>query len=84
MAMTTLPQTLSVLRPLGTQLRAGVVSVTRRSWRWWTNLEPSERILYRAVVLLGVGCGLIYPPLAFIVPGVLFGLVFFGFSLRRG
>ena len=52
-------------------------------FRWWHDLEAPERVLYRAVACLGVGFGLAWLPLAFIVPGVLFALVFFGFSLRR-
>jgi len=50
---------------------------------WWSGLEPAERVLYRAVVLLGAGFALVWPPLGLIVPGLLFAAVFFGFSLRR-
>lgn len=50
---------------------------------WWVGLEPPERVLYRALVLLGPGCALIYPPAGLVVPGVVLALVFFGFSLRR-
>lgn len=53
------------------------------AWRWWTGLEPPERVLYRAVVLLGVGFAMIVLPLGLIVAGLLFAAVFFGFSLRR-
>ena len=52
-------------------------------WRWWTALEPAERILYRAVVLLGAGSALVYPPFGLIVPGLMFALVFFGFGFKR-
>lgn len=49
---------------------------------WWPGLSPEERVLYRAVALLGIGCGLVYPPLVLIVPGFLFALTFFGFGRR--
>jgi len=51
--------------------------------RWWHALTPDERVLYRAVLLLAIGCWLVTPALGFIVPGVIFALVFFGFSFRR-
>lgn len=51
--------------------------------RWWSGLDPAERVLYRAVVLLAAGSAFVWPPLALIVPGLLFALVFFGFTLRR-
>jgi hypothetical protein len=51
---------------------------------WWNALEPLERTFYRAVVLLAIGCGLAWPPLAFIVPGSLWALVFFGITFRKG
>ena len=54
-----------------------------RPFGWWSGLAPSERVLYRSVALLAAGCGLVWLPLAFIVPGIVFGLVFFGFSFRR-
>jgi hypothetical protein len=52
--------------------------------RWWRALEANERILWRCILLLAIGGGLIWPPLAFLLPGVVFGLVFFEFSFRRG
>jgi sugar phosphate permease len=48
---------------------------------WWGALEPGERVLYRAMALLAVGAGGFDWRLAFLVPGALFALVFFGFSL---
>lgn len=54
----------------------------RRLVAWWTGLDPRERVLYRAVVLLSIGGLLSWPPLAFFIPGVLFTLVFFD-SFRR-
>lgn len=50
---------------------------------WWRGLDPSERVLYRAMGLLAVGGGLIAPALAFLIPGALLALVFFGFTFRR-
>jgi len=52
-------------------------------WRWWTALDPAERVLYRAVLLLGVGFALVNPALAFIVPGTLFALTFLVSIARR-
>jgi hypothetical protein len=53
--------------------------------RWWNALQAVERILYRALGLLAIGFALTpLPALAFIVPGAILTLVFFGFSLRRG
>jgi hypothetical protein len=55
-----------------------------RAWSWWSGLEPVERVLYRAVILLGIGFLLTpWPQLGLIVPGVLLALVFFGFSFTR-
>jgi hypothetical protein len=50
---------------------------------WWRGLDPQERVLYRAMVLLAAGGIVTWPPLAFFLPGTLLVLVFFGFSLRR-
>ena len=44
---------------------------------WWNALAPEERVLYRALVLLGAGSGLVYAPLALIVPGAVLALTFF-------
>lgn len=55
----------------------------QRPLRWWAALDPPERVFYRAVVALGAGFGLAWPPLVLIVPGLLWALVFFGFSLRK-
>jgi len=55
----------------------------RRPWLWWSGLQPAERVLYRAVGLSAIGFGMVAVPLAFIVPAVLFALVFFGFGFRR-
>lgn len=55
----------------------------RRLLGWWNGLEPAERVLYRALVLLSVGCGMVAAPLALIVPGAVLAAVFFGFSFRR-
>ena len=55
----------------------------RRPWRWWCALAAEERVLYRAAVLLATGSGLIWAPLALLMPGLLFAAVFFEFSLRR-
>lgn len=63
--------------------RARATRVALAPLRWWNGLDAAERVLYRAVALLGAGCGAVWAPLALIVPGVLFALVFFGFSLRR-
>ena len=58
-------------------------SPLRSAWGWWSGLDPAERVLYRSLVLLGAGCGLIYPPLVLIVPGLVLALTFFGFGRRR-
>jgi hypothetical protein len=58
-------------------------AAARRPATWWSGLQPAERVLYRAVGLSAVGFGMVALPLAFIVPAVLFALVFFGFSFRR-
>jgi hypothetical protein len=58
-------------------------ATARRPAAWWSGLQPAERVLYRAVGLSAVGFGMVALPLAFIVPAVLFALVFFGFSFRR-
>lgn len=50
--------------------------------RWWSALEPAERVLYRASGLLSVGVGMVSVPLAFIVTGALFAAVFFVTLLR--
>ena len=64
--------------------RARLGATLRRPWRWWTSLEPGERVLYRAGALLGGGFAwLVHPALGLIVPGALFALVFFGFSFVR-
>ena len=68
--------------------RAAVIAqrgfaTVRRPAAWWSGLQPAERVLYRAVGLSAVGFGMVALPLAFIVPAVLFALVFFGFSFRR-
>ncbi len=68
---------------MGRRLVSAIASAARRPGRWWNLLDPAERILYRAVVLLGAGFALVWPPLGLIVPGALFAAVFFGFSLRR-
>lgn len=65
------------------RLRSAITLLPRSAWSWWTGLDPTERVLYRAVVLLGSGCGLVYIPLGLIVPGLLFALTFFAVSLRR-
>lgn len=63
---------------------SGIQSQAARPVRWWAALDPLERVFYRAVVALAIGFGVVWPPLAFIVPGLLWALVFFGFSLRKG
>jgi len=75
------------LRSCGRALIAGLHRASakaRRPLAWWSGLEPAERVLYRAAALSAIGFGMVALPLAFIVPGILFALVFFGFSLRRG
>jgi hypothetical protein len=67
------------LRRAGTALRRQL----GRPARWWTGLEPPERVFYRAAVTLGIGWGLVWPPMVLIIPGTLWALVFFGFSMRR-
>lgn len=57
--------------------RAAVVAL------WWGNLTAAERVLYRAMALLAVGTGGFDWRFGFIVPGVIFALVFFGFRLGR-
>jgi len=64
-------------------LRRAMATV-RRPASWWSGLQPAERVLYRATALSAIGFGMVALPLAFIVPAVLFALVFFGFSFRRG
>ena len=54
-----------------------------RPVRWWSGLESAERVFYRAAAALAVGWALVWPPMILIVPGTLWALVFFGFSLRR-
>jgi hypothetical protein len=54
-----------------------------RPLRWWSALTPNERILYRAVGLLAVGFALVWVPLGFIAPGLIFAAVFFVSTLRR-
>jgi hypothetical protein len=71
------------LRPLPHRLRSAATRPFRTAWSWWKALDPAERILYRAGVLLAIGCGMVAIPLGLIVPGVLLALVFFGFNLRR-
>lgn len=58
-------------------------AILRRPLDWWAALSPPERVLYRAIGLLAIGCALVWPPAAFLVPGLVFALVFFGFSFRR-
>jgi hypothetical protein len=60
---------------------SAVLRVVSAPWRWWKALSAEERVLYRAAVLLAAGCGLVFAPLALIVPGALFAAVFF--NLRR-
>lgn len=87
MGVNTLQRTAEQLRAVASlivgrslsRLRTTVTAVRR----WWDGLDAAERVLYRAVGLLGAGCGLVWPPLALIVPGVLFAATFFGFSFRR-
>lgn len=55
----------------------------RRLGSWWNGLLPPERVLYRAIGLLAIGSAMVAPALAFIVPGLLFALVFFDFSFHR-
>lgn len=59
-------------------------ALVARCSAWWHGLEPPERIWYRAVALLAVGLAGYDWRLALTVPGTLYALVFFGFSLRRG
>ncbi len=73
---------LRTLGPIRAALRAGIVQA-RRPLRWWVALTPAERVLYRSAALLSVGFGMVALPLALIVPGALFALVFFGFGVRR-
>ena len=54
-----------------------------RPCAWWTGLDPADLVLYRSVALLGTGSALVAPALGLIVPGVVFALVFFGFSFKR-
>jgi hypothetical protein len=52
--------------------------------RWWRALDASERVLYRAIALLGAGCALAWPPAGLIVPGLLYTAVFFKLTWRTG
>jgi hypothetical protein len=54
-----------------------------RPVRWWAALTPPERVLYRAVALLAIGFALIWLPLGFIAPGLIFAVVFFLSAIRR-
>jgi hypothetical protein len=69
-------------RALTVRLRRASATA-HRPLTWWSALEPAERILYRAAALSAIGFGMVALPLAFIVPAVLFALVFFGFTFRR-
>lgn len=60
-----------------------LAAAARRPFAWWSALQPVERVLYRSVAFSAIGFGMVALPLAFIVPGLLFALVFFGFSFRR-
>ena len=71
---------MSRIRRVGSGLRFQL----GRPSRWWAALDPPERVFYRAAVALAIGFGLVWLPLALIVPGLLWALVFFGFSLRKG
>lgn len=71
---------------MGLKLRAALARTASgllKPLRWWNALTPAERVLYRALVLMSIGFGLVAAPLALIVPGVVLALVFFGFSFRR-
>jgi hypothetical protein len=68
---------------ISVRLWGAFIRQSRAPGRWWTGLEPAERVLYRAIAFLGPGTALVWPPLGLIVPGLLFALVFFGFSFRR-
>ena len=69
--------------PRRERILGGLRRVTSFLLGWWNALGPPERVLYRAIGLLAVGCGMVWLPLAFIVPGILFAAVFFGFTFRR-
>lgn len=69
------PRTLGLIRASVRLL----IAQGRRPIHWWDHLEAADRVLYRAVGLLGVGCGLVWLPFLFIVPGILFALAFFSF-----
>lgn len=71
------------MRRLGVRVRHLALETGRRVVGWWKGLEPAERVLYRAVALLALGGIVTWPPLMFFIPGAVFALVFFGFSLRR-
>jgi type II secretory pathway component PulM len=55
----------------------------RRPARWWSGLEPRERVIWRTSIALAIGFGLVWLPLVFIIPGVLWALLLFEFSFRK-
>jgi hypothetical protein len=64
--------------------RARLALVTSAPWRWWRDLDASERVLYRAIALLAAGFALAWPPAGLIVPGLLYTAVFFKLTWRAG
>ena len=56
---------------------------SHRPSRWWAGLEPRERVIWRTSIVLAIGFGLVWPPLLFIIPGVLWALLLFDFSFRK-
>jgi hypothetical protein len=65
------------------RLATALTSPARHSFAWWNGLAPQERVLYRALLLVTTGWGIVWAPLALIVPGSVLLLVFFGFTFRR-
>lgn len=71
------------IRTAVVRIGAAARQAGRTAWAWWKGLDPAERIHYRAATLLGIGFAMIALPLAFIVVGMLYVLILFGFSFRR-
>lgn len=75
------PATMQQVTPLNRAQRA--TRQLRRPIQWWAALTPPERVLYRAVALLAIGFALVWVPLGFIAPGLIFAVVFFLSAIRR-
>lgn len=72
------------VEPAATRRRRvqAITAPPRRLLAWWDALVPSERVMYRGLVLLSAGLGLVWIPLALIVPGVVLTATALGFSFR--